>query len=159
MRLIEFLKSPLKWRNIRQGLYSFEYNGVNFVVKFVAEPIEDYIDAETARNSGYEPEDDVIAVMFGPRYNKENKTNIQYKATGKGGAIEIFSTVKDIVKDYVSKNYEDSVGLTFDADLTEPTRVRLYKRMLPVLAKEIHAKPHDLGSDGEYHRFFLEFIK
>lgn len=155
MRLIEFLDSPLGWKNLKPGMYHFKYNGASFIARFFLKDLAEVMDNDFAMDQGFDPEDVVASFIFGP-YNAKEK-DLNFKATGKGGSIQIFSTIREIIKDYVSKNRREIGGIFFKADTSEPTRIKLYTRILPLLAKELNATPHDIGSRGRYHEFFLEF--
>jgi hypothetical protein len=155
MKLIEFLESPLKWHKQATGVYNFEYNNSWFIAKFAIQDVADAINPEFGMEMGYDPEDSIASFVFGPN----NGGSIKFAMTGKGGGIQIFSTIREIIHDYVKENRRNVIGIIFVADLHEPTRVRLYKRMLPKIAQEINVTPHDLGTsfNGKYHEFFLEF--
>jgi hypothetical protein len=56
--------------------------------------------------------------------------------TGKGGSIEIFATVKAIVKDFIKRQGSDLEGLRFNAQGGEASRVRLYDRFAKMIAQE-----------------------
>jgi hypothetical protein len=153
MKLVEFLNTPLKWQKKSPGHYIFQYNEQNFLAKFELYDASDAIDPEAAMDLELGPDDQIADFTFGPIEGGQQKI----KMTGKGGEIQIFSTIRSIVHDYASTNRHKVVGIAFFADTNEPTRVRLYSRMLPKIAKEINATPHNLGDRGPYHEFFLEF--
>jgi hypothetical protein len=153
MRLIEFLNSPLKWHKQKPGVYMFQNNGMNFIAKFMLHDVADAIDMEFAMDLELDPEDQIASFTFGPVEGGKE----EFKITGTGGEIQIFSTIRDIIHDYASSNRRNVIGIAFLADRDEPSRVRLYIRMLPKIAKEINAEPHNMGERGRYHEFFLEF--
>ena len=53
--------------------------------------------------------------------------NGQFKLTGSGHAIEIFSTVTKMVEEYMAQN--DPKIIEFAANANEPSRVKLYTRL------------------------------
>ena len=60
----------------------------------------------------------------------------KYHKTNAGNAIRIFSTVKDMLVDGLdSFVHPEDESIKFGADLTEPSRVSLYSRMVPVISE------------------------
>lgn len=75
-----------------------------------------------------------------------------YHLTGKGNAVKILSTVSQIIKDnlpgFVTRT--KSTDLVFTADVTEPSRIKLYDRIVPMITKCLGSSWHyiDEGSNG-----------
>lgn len=58
----------------------------------------------------------------------DRKDNNDFMLTGGGNAITVFSTVMAIAKSFAKEN--NFPNMRFMADVTEPSRVKLYKRMI-----------------------------
>ena len=79
------------------------------------------------------------------------------KATGKGDAFKIFSTVASIVKEFLNKTKLPIEQLTFTSDSTEPSRVKLYNHISKSLGKFIHGfKLLGSGSNGVDTVYYFE---
>jgi hypothetical protein len=61
-------------------------------------------------------------------FSDESQGNEETGITGKGNAIKIFATIRNIVKDAIEDKQIDS--LIFHADSKEPSRVKLYDRFM-----------------------------
>ena len=62
--------------------------------------------------------------------------NGKYSVTGTGDAIRIFSTVKHILETELCEMITPKIHTVgFAADKSEPSRVRLYNRIIPVITK------------------------
>lgn len=83
--------------------------------------------------------------------DKRFKNNI----TGGGNALEVFGTVLKFIKDINKKLSLDI--LTFDADKTEPSRVKLYKTMAKKLGsgKLLGVEDKEMGPD-QYAKFSID---
>ncbi len=86
---------------------------------------------ETIEVSFYR-EDNFVGDVWDIIFTRDDSESI----TGQGDALAIFATVRDIVMDFDRK--VKSEFYKFGAK--EPTRIRLYDRMLPILAKELGMK-------------------
>ena len=74
--------------------------------------------------------------------------------TGTGNSRKIFGTVIKIVKDYVRKAQPDN--LSFSANSSEPSRVRLYKMLASQADKELpNYKFADSFSNGGFTTYYL----
>lgn len=62
-----------------------------------------------------------------------DKTSISFSG---GNEIKVFSTVLQIIKDYL-KNDKSITGIAFTSDIKEPSRVKLYDRMVKSVAKPL----------------------
>jgi len=87
------------------------------------------------------------------KFSNSNSTRSIKKAigiTGKGGAIDVFSNVVDILRDFLKNVQPDTRILYFVA--FEPSRAKLYDRMVKVLAPEYGFKIFT-DSDEEAHYY------
>jgi hypothetical protein len=74
--------------------------------------------------------------------------------TGTGNSRKIFGTVIKIVKDYIRKANPESIS--FSANNSEPSRIRLYKMLASQADKELpNYKFADAFSDGGFTTFYL----
>ncbi len=71
--------------------------------------------------------------------------------TGQGNASTILGTVGDIIKDF-QRNVR-AKALVFHAD--EPSRQRLYRRLVPKLGQLVGMRPHQYNPEGEPGEFWL----
>jgi hypothetical protein len=96
---------------------------------------------------------DLVELVFYPEVeNDEGDTKPTTELTGTGNSRKVFGTVVKIVQEYVA-SYKPS-ALYFTADSTEPSRVKLYNRMISQADKALPdyyaTKPLDLGSGTAY---------
>lgn len=90
--------------------------------------------------------DNGLAVYFSTYPSRRNRfrntiiieftVNGQAKITGGGDAVRILSTVKSILSKYLPKGITPKVDtVTFGADKSEPSRVKLYRRAAPIISQ------------------------
>ena len=125
MKLFEVLNTVVEWewrsppQLNRRSLAVFElddgtrYELATFPVDHVGEDGEEYHMSE-------------IAFVMVDDHNDNHET-----ITHSGSPLEVFSTVVDIVNDFIKKC--NPQGISFSADRDEPSRVRLYKRFTRML--------------------------
>lgn len=76
----------------------------------------------------------------------EFAVNGEYNLTGRGNAYRILATVVKILETYLPKMItEETRTVFFGADKSEPSRVKLYQRAVPVIGRI-------LGNDWEYQK-------
>jgi hypothetical protein len=95
----------------------------------------------------------LVEVVFYPELeDEEGVTKPKTELTGTGNSRKVFGTVVKIVQEYVA-SYKPK-ALYFTADSSEPSRVKLYNRMISQADKALPdyyaSKPLDLGSGTAY---------
>lgn len=133
MLLFELFGKPVQWQESASGLYKFtlpEPDGRTFVVHFELREEE----ADNVWELSFRDAND-------PRGNAQS-----FEKTNKGNELAIFSTVLDIVRDFIAKSPEEVV--MFSAE--EPNRQTLYYRMIsryvkPPMAFEIDGQDFYIG--------------
>ena len=96
---------------------------------------------------------DLVEVVFYPEVeNDEGDTKPKTELTGTGNSRKVFGTVVKIMQEYVA-SYKPK-ALYFTADGDEPSRIKLYNRMISQADKALPdyyaSKPLDLGSGTAY---------
>lgn len=99
------------------------------------------------RGLGESLEEDTVFIEFA--------VNGKYELTGTGNAIAIFSTVIDILKTNLTKFIKDSKIVEFGADLSEPSRVRLYRRIAPKISSILGPKWQYLSKSSPTQRRYM----
>jgi len=158
--VVEYLNTPLPFTTKDHEFYNFEFNGEQFGANFTIDSVEGMMNPSEMQSIvelGLDPEGDLADFTFGQKKQYGHMNFKKTDAAGQRGAINVFSTIRLIVNDFVKHNRSKVQGIIFAADINEPSRVRLYKRMLPAIAKEINARPHDIGADDYDHFFLLTF--
>ena len=69
--------------------------------------------------------------------------------TGTGNQYAVFATVVDIVKEFISQN--DPNHIVFSADRNEPSRIKLYNRMLKMFPKDKYDVKITNEADSAYY--------
>jgi hypothetical protein len=117
--------APLPFDRISTVSYSFAYEGEPYVVDF--EPSRSPVPLASAdpRWPDWIVLDTYI-VSF--QRARDVRTKKQFAILGTGGAVPILGTVAAILRAFVAEHQPEAVGFT--AELVEPSRVRLYRRML-----------------------------
>lgn len=117
-------------QSAHRQVYRFEINGLDYMVDFTKDSYPDH-DAHT-----YIHQWDLTFLML--QHLPDGNTKMKTRLTGTGNAFEVFATVAEITKAFVRevKPHE----LVFTASASEPTRVNLYTKMAPLLAKAIGYK-------------------
>jgi hypothetical protein len=92
---------------------------------------------------------DAVAVSF--YRERDHDTDRQYAILGSGGAVAILGTVIEVIKAFVAEQRPEAIGFT--ADMYEPTRVRLYRRMMSKIAIPGYAA--SVSNTGEAEQFFF----
>lgn len=72
-------------------------------------------------------------------------SNDQTKATGAGEQFEIFATVMNLIKEYADRN--PKAWLKFSADNAEPSRVKLYHKMVKRFAPQAKIESDKYDTD------------
>jgi hypothetical protein len=131
MLLNELFKQHAEFKKVASGAtnhsYQFNATGRLIVVNF-----------EKSGNQWYL----VFADKTDSRHSVTSKT-------GKGGAIQIFSTVMAITEDFIREVNPNAIAFT--ADKGEPSRVKLYDRFAMMFKKKgWQVQTHDSFIEKEY---------
>ena len=76
----------------------------------------------------------VYFFFYGPRLDIEFSVGGMRSMTGGGNAIQILSTVKNILQKELPSNLRGITRIEFFAEKDEPSRIKLYDRAVPILA-------------------------
>jgi len=117
MRLDELFNQPLPWKNISRP----KPPGAMAVRRFSFNAGENLYEVWISGNRHWSIQFDLVGIGHGI-YNT-------------GHAFEVFTTVIDIIKTSVVKELPDT--FSFSARTNQPSRVKLYKRMVESLGKDI----------------------
>lgn len=131
MKLFELFDRPLKWEH-KESLS--DYDSYMFNVEGVGEYQVDFGDIS-------EDEGDVWEVDF--MATDTPGSGIGIIGTG-GKQVQIFSTVKDIVDDFLLRRGRNVKQLVFSAK--EPSRAKFYRRFAKLFGPH---KEEDIEEDGE----------
>lgn len=121
--LAELLDRPLKWKyegsNDNTDMYSFDVEGLGeyeVYFEYVSEDDEEEDYWELGFSAPIEDDDEAFGIIG-----------------TKGKQIQIFSTVKDIINNFLQRRKGIVDYLIIPANAKEPSRVRLYKRFAGML--------------------------
>lgn len=135
----ELFIQPVTWRMTRDKShtksYSFTVNEIPYSVDLMKTSLQD----------------NTWGVGFDITSNDDN----DYKITNTGNATIVFATVIDIIKSFISQHNPDS--LQFVADIMEPSRVKLYRRMVQKLIPDNYSIEENTA--GNYTKFTMTRIQ
>ena len=169
MYLFELFTNPVEWEVMKD-------NGSNIVAVFNID--EKVVEVYLSLNDGYvlrleNPDEEfrnIFDVHFATDYYSDEDGFRRSSAdwvTGSGDALQVFSTVIEIIQTTVKK--KNIQHLYFTADNNEPSRVKLYNRLAKAFAKdgwryiddrELKARSStggilDPSEDNEFTSYFL----
>jgi transcriptional regulator of met regulon len=156
----ELLDAPTQWKKSGPAQYQFsiegERNSIEMKVRFDLDSIDNLSPAEEEYTKyGIKPEDDFYELLFGFKNGGLMDTELPKRGTG-GNEFKIFSTIREIVKDFAPKAKSRTRGLFFSANLKEGNRARLYRKFIPRMARELNGQPIMLGSaDNRYEEYII----
>jgi len=131
-RLDELFSSKADWKIIRhnsnQYQYEFDINDITYEVDMM----------KMQHN------------IWGVSFNI--KGDHQFKMTGTGNASLVLSTVMDIMQTFIKAN--DPNGVRFEASMSEPSRVSLYRRLSKSMAPMFNYEVYEEERNGDMF-FFL----
>ena len=140
MKLFEVLNSALPWEFTERshGKYEAEFHTDThrYSVDFAENTHPEFDDTHG------EPQTSDLVTELSFTAVKHGTTAHTHGITGDGGALQVFSTVREIVKAWAKESNADSI--MFSA--SEPSRIKLYKRFIPLLQKSGFHLEHS-GSD------------
>jgi len=99
------------------------------------------IDAEYSEGS------DIVRVRFkrfrpDPEWTVSFSRNNEIKLTGEGSSFLILANVIEIIREFVKTRRP--IAMSLSADLSEPSRVSLYRKLVAMLSREFPDYSHDI---------------
>jgi hypothetical protein len=146
--LAELFDHPVPFAHSKTTKYgASEFHYYTFIVK----DLEYRVELGIFHDGG-----DNIAVSFDVYDPAKDRWVLSLDRTRVTDPLKVFSTVFEICKIYAKKY--PGYDINFTALNSEPTRVKMYKTMLPRIAKALGRK-FSVMSDANEHAFYIEGLK
>ena len=132
MKLFEVLDRHVEWEwkrhndNYTEAEFRIGRRDVRVMFVIHYNPNTDKMDME-------DPPEYLREIIFGSKDKDEPESEYSPKITNTGNEFEVFATVTKIIQAFVNKH--SPPALMFKALVSEPSRVKLYKRFAKVLEK------------------------